>query len=105
MYSSAFCSVGLQAYNLKSPNLSTKYIQSNNFKTSVSNVSFSLFNNEIYLSISLHSRRKSIVIYLRIVAITRSDKLRHSPAASDTESSSPVIAIIIRSLNNILFAF
>jgi hypothetical protein len=55
-------------------------IQRNNFKTSLSNVSFNLSNDEIYLSISLHSRRKSIVFYSRIMAITRSDELRHSPA-------------------------
>jgi hypothetical protein len=35
------------------------------------------------------------------MAITRSDELRHSPAARDTTSSSREIAIIIRSLNNI----
>jgi hypothetical protein len=40
-------------------------IQSNNFKTSISNVSFSLFNNEIYLSISINSPRKSIVFNRR----------------------------------------
>jgi hypothetical protein len=34
------------------------------------------------------------------MAITRSDELRYSPAACDTKSSSRVIAIIIRSLNN-----
>jgi hypothetical protein len=61
-------------------------IQSNNFKTSVSSVNqFSLSNNETYLSISLHSRRKSIVFYSRITAITRSDELRHSLAARDTK--------------------
>jgi hypothetical protein len=37
------------------------------------------------------------------MAITCWDGLRHSPAARDTKSSSRVIAIIIRSLNNILF--
>jgi hypothetical protein len=37
------------------------------------------------------------------MAITRSDELRHSPPAHDTKSSSRVIAIIIHSLNNILF--
>jgi hypothetical protein len=49
--------------------------QSNNCQTPVSNVSFSLSNNETYLSISLHSRRKSMVcinvFYSRIMAITR----------------------------------
>jgi hypothetical protein len=49
-------------------------IQSNNFKTSVLNFSFSLSNNETYLSISVHSRRKSIVFFLQIIAITRSDE-------------------------------
>jgi hypothetical protein len=39
------------------------------FQASISNVSFSLSNNETYLSISLHSRRKSIVFYSRIMAI------------------------------------
>jgi hypothetical protein len=39
-----------------------------------------------------------------MMAITRSDELRHLPVARDTKSSSRVIAIsIIRSLNNILF--
>jgi hypothetical protein len=38
-----------------------------------------------------------------MMAITGSDELRHSPAARDTKSSPPVIAIIICSLNNILF--
>jgi hypothetical protein len=38
------------------------------------------------------------------MAITRSDGLRHSPAARDTKSSSRVIAIIIRSLINILLS-
>jgi hypothetical protein len=37
------------------------------------------------------------------MAITRSDELRHSPATRDPKSSSPVIAIIIRSLNTTLF--
>jgi hypothetical protein len=37
-------------------------MQSNNCKTSVSNVRFSLSNNETYLSISLQIRRKSIVL-------------------------------------------
>jgi hypothetical protein len=55
------------------------------FQASISNVSFSLSNNETYLSISLHSRRKSIVFYSRIMAITRSDELRHSLAARDTK--------------------
>jgi hypothetical protein len=55
------------------------------FQASISNVSFSLSNNETYLSISLHSRRKSIVFYPRITAITRSDELRHSLAARDTK--------------------
>jgi hypothetical protein len=32
--------------------------------------------------------------------MARSDELRHPPAARDTKSSSGVIAIIIRSLNN-----
>jgi hypothetical protein len=36
------------------------------------------------------------------MAITRSDELRHSPAARDTKSSAQVTTIIIRSLNNIL---
>jgi hypothetical protein len=77
---------------------------------SVSNVSFSLSNHETYLSIALHSRKKSIVRILyfsfrnsRIMAIIRSAELRHSPAACDTKSSSRVTAIIIRSLNRILF--
>jgi hypothetical protein len=48
----------------------------------------------------LFSRRKSIVFYSRIMAITRSDELRHSPPAHDTKSSSRVLAIIIHSLNN-----
>jgi hypothetical protein len=65
-------------------------------------VSFSLSNNETYLSISLHSCRKSIVFYSRIMAITPSGELRHSPLARYTKSSSRVIVIIIRSLNNIL---
>jgi hypothetical protein len=30
---------------------------------------------------------KNIVFYSRIMAITRSDELRHSPAARDTKSS------------------
>jgi hypothetical protein len=38
------------------------------------------------------------------MTITRSDELHHSPAARDTKSSSRVIAIIIRLLNNILFS-
>jgi hypothetical protein len=76
-------------------------IQSNHFKTFVSNVSFNWSNNEIYLTISLHSRSKSIVFYSRIMA--RSDELRHSPATRDTKSPHEYpIAIIIRSLNNIL---
>jgi hypothetical protein len=41
-----------------------------------------------------------MVFYSRIMAITRSGELRHSLAARDTKSSSRVIAIIIRSLNN-----
>jgi hypothetical protein len=57
-----------------------KYVIQSN-KTSVS--LFSLSNNETYLSISLHSRRKNIVFYSRIMAIPRSDELRHSPAARD----------------------
>jgi hypothetical protein len=61
-----------------------------------------LSNNKTYLSISLHSRRKSIAFYSRLMAITRSDELRHSSAARDTKSSSRVIAIIICSLNNVL---
>jgi hypothetical protein len=71
-------------------------IQSNNFKTSVS---VCLIMKLIYLF--FHSRRKSIVFYSPIMAITRSDKLRHSPTARDTKSSSRVIAIIIRLFNNI----
>jgi hypothetical protein len=47
-----------------------------------------LSTNETYLSIFLYSRRKSIVFYCRIMAITRSDDLRHSPAARDTKSPS-----------------
>jgi hypothetical protein len=35
------------------------------------------------------------------MAVSRSDELRHSPAARDTKSSSRVIDIIIRALNNI----
>jgi hypothetical protein len=35
------------------------------------------------------------------MAITRSHELRHSSSARDTKSSSRVIVIIIRSLNNI----
>jgi hypothetical protein len=62
-----------------------------------------LSNNETYLSMSLHSRGKSIAFYSRIMAITRSDELGLSPAARDTKLSSRAIAIIIRSLNNILF--
>jgi hypothetical protein len=46
--------------------------------------------NGIYLSISLHTRRKSIVFYSRKMATTRSDELRHSPAARDTKSSSAI---------------
>jgi hypothetical protein len=34
------------------------------------------------------------------MAITRSNELRNAPAACDTKSSSRIIAIIIRSLNN-----
>jgi hypothetical protein len=59
-------------------------------------VSFSLSNNETYLSISLYSRRNiiiyiyyiynSIILYSRIMAITRSDGLCHSPEARDTSS-------------------
>jgi hypothetical protein len=64
---------------------------------------FSLILFLFYLSISLDSRRQSIVLYLRIMAVARSDELRHSPAARDTKSSSRVIAIIIRSLNNTPF--
>jgi hypothetical protein len=64
--------------------------------------SFSLFNNATYLSISLHSRRKSIVFYLRVMAITHSDELRHSPSVRDTKSSSSVIRV--GSLNNLLYA-
>jgi hypothetical protein len=41
-----------------------------------------------------------IVVEKWIVVITRSDELRHSPAARDTKSSSRVTVIIIRSLNN-----
>jgi hypothetical protein len=37
-----------------------------------------------------------------MMAMTRSDELRHSPAARDRKSSLGVIAIIIRSLNNTL---
>jgi hypothetical protein len=40
----------------------------------------------VYLSFSLRSRRKSIVFYSRIMAITRSNELRHLPAARDTRS-------------------
>jgi hypothetical protein len=36
------------------------------------------------------------------MAITRSNELRHSPVARDIKSASRVVAIIIRSLNNIL---
>jgi hypothetical protein len=36
------------------------------------------------------------------MAITRSDELRHSPASRDSKLPSRVVAIIIRSLNNIL---
>jgi hypothetical protein len=75
-----------------------KYVIQSN-KTSVS--LFSLSNNETYLSISLHSRRKNIVFYSRIMAIPRSDELRHSPAARDKiilRSNS----IIIRSLIYVL---
>jgi hypothetical protein len=46
--------------------------------------SFSLSNNETYLSISLHSRRKSVVFYSRKMAINRLEELPHSPAARDT---------------------
>jgi hypothetical protein len=57
----------------------------NNFKTHCKyhskHYSFSLSNKGTYLSISLHSHRKTIVFYSRIMAITRSDELRHSPAA------------------------
>jgi hypothetical protein len=60
-------------------------MQINNRKTSVSNVSLS--NNETYLSISLHSRGKSIVFYSRLMGITHSDELRHSPSARVTKSS------------------
>jgi hypothetical protein len=67
----------------------------------VSNVSFSLSNNETYLSILFIVVEK--VFYSQIMTITRSDELCHSPATRDTKSSSRVIAIIIRSLNNILF--
>jgi hypothetical protein len=43
------------------------------------------------------------VFYWRImIATTRSDELRHSPAARDRKLSSRVIAIIIRSLNKLL---
>jgi hypothetical protein len=62
----------------------------------VSDVSFNVCNNEIYLSISLHSRRKSIVFYSGIIAIIRSNELPDSPSARDTKSPSRVIAIIIR---------
>jgi hypothetical protein len=61
-----------------------------------------MYNNETYLSISLHSRRKSIVFYSRIMAITGSEELRHWPAPRDIKSASRVIAIIFRSLNNVL---
>jgi hypothetical protein len=37
------------------------------------------------------------------MAITRSEELRRSPAARDKKSPLQIIAIIIRSLNNILF--
>jgi hypothetical protein len=42
-----------------------------------------------------------IVVYSRIMAITHSDELCYSPSARDTKSSSRVIVINIRSLNNI----
>jgi hypothetical protein len=70
-------------------------------KTSDSNVSFSFSNNETILSIFRHSRRKSIIFYSRMMAITRSEELRQSPSTRDTKSASRVIRIIIRSLNNI----
>jgi hypothetical protein len=56
-----------------------------------------LLDNSVIMSV-FHS-------YSRIMAITRSDELRHPPAARDTKSSSGVIAIIIRSVNNILLLF
>jgi hypothetical protein len=56
----------------------------------------------MYLSIFLHSRRKSIVFYSQVMAITHSDDLRHSLSARVTKSTSRVIAIITRSLDNML---
>jgi hypothetical protein len=60
---------------------------------------FSLSNNETCLLISLHTRS---ILWRIMIATTRSDELRHSPAARDRKLSSRVIAIIIRSLNILL---
>jgi hypothetical protein len=57
---------------------------------------FSLSNNETYY-------QSNVVFYSRGMAITHSDELRHSPSAHGTKSSSLIIAIITRSLSNILF--
>jgi hypothetical protein len=43
-----------------------------------------------FLFIVLDLEKVYIVFYSRIMAITRSDELRHSPSARDTKSSSQV---------------
>jgi hypothetical protein len=55
----------------------------------------------IYQFLFIVVEKVYLVFYLRIMAITRSDELRHSPAGH-LKVISRVIAIIIRSLNNIL---
>jgi hypothetical protein len=51
------------------------------YKVIILKCQFLFSNNETYLSISLHRRRKCILFYSRIMDITCSDKLRHSAAA------------------------
>jgi hypothetical protein len=59
--------------------------------------SISFFKNEIISGVHLN-----LSLLWLLMAITRSDELRHSPAARDGKSTSRVIAIIICSLNNTL---